>query len=256
MATLLAIALLSACAAEEVDGTRTSASGLTVTRREASLATGKTAITASCEEGETLLSGGCECADDGGGITSSRREAESWVCSCDQTSGTSLHTATALCSSTTGLSRTEVQATIPAPDTVATVSCTDPEVLTAAAITCGSRLNTSGILQGAGSSSSIAATASCDSFGTGGSSGFLTAQCFTGMTLTQSSQTTALDGDVSTETQTLSCADGTVLVGGGCQCGAGQQLLASLSEPNLLTQTCTCTGGGAGNLVVSVLCAD
>lgn len=231
-------------------------SGLDPQRHEVtSTAAKNVSFTVSCGEGEVLLSGGCSCAT-GEGITSSvRSSGEGWSCACDQAPSSGTHKAVAICSAKSDLSRTEVTRTTTA-NQMAT-ECSDPSTMArvGVGVLC---VNESSIPQKIQSAYPTTGVTDCGYGDCKASSLSRTTsvQCITGMAAPGRAQETAATTG-GTTTATARCDSGQVVVGGGCACDSGAQLLESLPSSDLLSYSCTCTDGLLDHTMSAIaLCAS
>ncbi|MBU6376401.1 MAG: hypothetical protein KGQ59_10425 [Bdellovibrionales bacterium] len=247
-----------------------SGTGFVVKRYEKTSTAGKNfPFSVSCASGETLLAGGCSCAN-GGGITSSIRtkgqtapvcacetdgcpcdnqpSPEGWACSCDSAPTTGTHKVVALCTPTTGFTRTEdlqLNAT--------QASCGAPAQRLGGGVLCGANVNVSTVLNRIGFSSTVSTRGECKT----GTPTQVSAQCVSpAPTLANSSdQTTPMSG--STFTSTQSCGTGEVLVGGECDCPNNETLFEFYPTTDMKTLQCKCSNAvGSGSLTSKVLCAQ
>lgn len=244
-----------------------SASGFRVIRYEATSTAGKnTVFSVSCGANETLLAGGCSCAN-GDGITSSlRTSGEGWSCTCDDAPSSGTHKVVALCNNKIGLSRTEESVT-ETPFSSGQAGCgPEPVLRLGSGVLCGTSVATATKIKRIGESSASSARGDCQD---SGSAITVTAQCITGGPTVRNpqgewgyvneSKDTEMSG--SAFTSTLSCPSGKLLVGGSCDCPTGDYLYEYYPSTDFRTLQCKCSNNlsvqGADTYIRSrVLCAD
>jgi len=247
---------------------RTSASGFPVKRYEATSAAGKnTVFSVSCEgANETLLAGGCSCAN-GDGITSSlRTSGEGWSCSCDDAPSSGTHKVVALCTTKAGVTRTESVVT-QTPVGSGQADCGPaPALRLGSGVLCGTSVATGKKINRIGESSAASARGDCQDTT---NSITVTAQCITGGPTVKNAagdygyvyESTDTEMTGSSFVSTLSCPSGKLLVGGSCNCPTGDYLYEYYPSSDYQTLQCKCSNNlsvpGAATYIRSrVLCAD
>ena len=245
----------------------TSTEGFPIRRYESMSKAGKnTPFSVSCGGGETLLAGGCSCAN-GDGITSSlRTSGEGWSCSCDDPPSSGFHKAVALCTNKSGVTRTEASVT-ETPVSSGQAGCGAPPVLRlGSGVLCGPSVAEAKKINKIGESSAASARGDCQDVTNAIT---VTAQCITGGPTVKNaagdwgyvyeSKDTEMTGSSFVSTQ--SCPAGKLLVGGTCDCPTGEYLYEYYPSSDFSTLQCKCSNNrtvldAATYIRSRVLCAD
>ncbi|MBU6374879.1 MAG: hypothetical protein KGQ59_02680 [Bdellovibrionales bacterium] len=260
----LSSVLVGCGGSEPTSSSSLSAGGLPITRYESSSTAGKnTVFSVSCGANEKLLAGGCSCAN-GDGITSSlRTSGEGWGCTCDDAPSSGAHKVVALCTSKSGVTRTESSSS------TTQAGCGDEPILRlGSGVLCGASVAAATKIRRIGESSASSARGECQD---GTSLITVTAQCVTGGPTVRSpagewgyvyeSKDTTMTVPSQPSTATLSCPSGKLLVGGSCDCPTGDYLYEYYPSSDFRTLQCKCSNNlsvpGAATYIRSrVLCAD